>query len=60
MTLQLESFDNLLIDKSLQESLGTWTDFSSIFSEILIEPVPVVGEKLLSTILTFLLPERGR
>ena len=57
MTQQLESLDNLLTDKRLQVSLGTWrTDLRSIPSEIFIRPFPAIGEKLPSAIRTFLFP----
>ena len=60
MTRQLESSENLLIDNILQANLGTWRiDFSFIFLEILIEPIPTMDEKLLSAILAFYYQDKG-
>lgn len=60
VTQQFKSIDNLLTDKRLQVSLGTWmTYFKLISSKILIWPFPAIAKKLPYVILTFSLPGQG-
>lgn len=45
MTLQLESLDNLLTDRRLQASLGTWrTDLREMVLDRLTKPLLAIGE----------------
>lgn len=51
---QLESLDSLITDSKLQERLGTCRiDFKVIWSEILMDPLSAMKDKLTSKIFTF-------